>query len=287
MATFEVTDEFNGTFGSIAGHAPDTSTIAGLTWGLIGAGGNFSLAGGLAICQGGNMSAGDGGLALLAMPALTKYSAFVLEAVVATNAAPSGSYQTHNIDLSEIDNGGAGAGFQMLLLNVSGSVYTYNVIVRRLLNADHSGASQYVNLGIMDLTQTLALRIEATGSTFTAEINGVTVYADASVLDPARQTEGAARLSMFQQKNNTVGMLSFTGTIYEPPVLDTFHIRDDFDGARGTLLGRTPNIVDGVAPDLTWSDASESEWSGSMVDAETHGLILNGDGTARAKQRGA
>lgn len=286
MATFEVTDNFDGTAGSIAGHAPDISTLGTPLWELAGGSGSYSLAGGLAICQGGNPAAGDGGLTVLALPALTRYSAFVLEAIVATSAAPLSTAAAHNIDLSEIGNGGAGGGVQLILVGVAGSVYSYRVTVRRLLNYDQSGSGQYVDLGILDLTQTLTLRVEATGSSFTAKINGSTVYADSSAIEVGRQTPGAARLTMFQQKTNTVGSLSFTGTIYEPPVVDTFQIRDDFDDARDSIRGRTPNIVEGAVTEVTWSNATESEWSGSMVDAETYGWVLNGDGSVRLKQKG-
>ncbi len=287
MAAFEVTDNFDGTAGSIAGHTPDISTLGTPLWALAGGSGSYSLAGGLAICQGGNPAAGDGGLGVLALPALTKYSAFVLEAVVATSAAPLSTAAAHNIDLSEIDNGGAGGGLQLILVGVAGSVYSYRVTVRRLLNYDQSGSAQYVDLGILDLTQTLTLRVEATGSSFAAKINGSTVYADSSAIEVGRQTSGAARLTMFQQKTNTVGSLSFTGTIYEPPVVDTFHIRDDFDGSRDSIRDRAPNIIEGAVTEVTWSNATESEWTGSVADAETFGWVLNGNGSVRLKQKGA
>lgn len=64
-----------------------------------------------------------------------------------------------------------------------------------------------------------------------------------------------------------------------------FHIRDDFDGAVGSIYDRPPNVRDN-APDSNWNpDDNGSSYSdpGDPESCGNFGLLLQGAGTARCK----
>ncbi|CAN7451948.1 hypothetical protein LJR099_003032 [Variovorax paradoxus] len=63
----------------------------------------------------------------------------------------------------------------------------------------------------------------------------------------------------------------------------TFHIRDDFLGEESAILGRVPNVVEGMT--AVWSEAGSSVLDpGGIEDANSGGMLINGGGTCRCKQ---
>ncbi|WP_418145522.1 hypothetical protein ABL850_15555 [Variovorax paradoxus] len=274
MAAFDFQDNFDGTAGTINGHVPSTSVPNPTVWTVLGGAGDFVLGSGLATSDGGNPTSGG---AIAFLPSLPRYSAFVFSASVIVNAAAAPSSQTISVGPGEANNGGGGVQVALFLTAVDGSGYHFNVNVYRALNWD---SSSYIDAPpIVVPTNSFDIQIAHADGTLTVTINGSVAYAEAIALDPLRFTEGWQRLVMYALGSNAFSAISFGGTIYEPvipPVGDSFHIRDDFDGVLSLLNGKTPNIVEGVgALEVVWDAEGDLPVPGDPGDNANFGWIVD------------
>ena len=261
-----ITDDFNGSPGSMVGR-----TLGGWTYVNPPAIGYSPMV----LDGGGHAGSSDGSYNSIQLVFSEDLSTFdSVEITYKFNTILDGSNGDQEIDM---EFGNPSHGDQQpanLYLWIAGGSATINYYT-------YTGPHDVIfNVAVGD---TVTLRIPTTDQGYTAEVlhNGVSMYLYGTV--PFSFPEPFA-LTIMGNVPGGLDQLIVGGTPGSgPPDPDVvpFHIRDDFNGTRKSILGQLPNIVTGVTGVTpTWGYGTQSVFPtlGTPTDNSNYGWLQSGAG---------